>query len=505
MRKEPFLETGTKKAIIYLRVSTEDQVENYSLGTQEEICRREALHRGYEVAEVFREEGKSAKNIIGRPELLRVFEYCKKNRRKIQALIVYRVDRLSRQTQDYLSIRRKLAENGIKVISATEPTGDSPTEKLIETVLAGFAQHDNDVRSERTKNGMRARFLSGLSTNQAPLGYINQGGYVLKDPESFDKVKKLWDLMETGSKSLREITVIINKEGIVYRGKVHKPKDNTVQRMFRNKFYMGILTSNSYPEEVKGQHTPMVSEEQFYKVQAILDGRSTTKFSLANKSRNNEDFPLRRIVICGKCKTSFTGAWSKGRTIRYGYYFCRKRCVTTSVTLEDLNAAVLELLKRITATPECLELYIASLCATYYRRLKLLEKRKAGADGELRKLYETRQILVEKNITGVFSDEIFKEQNRLLEQKIASAQNAKSDALLDKYNIDVMTDFLRKKLSNLAETYATSTLAQKRVLLGSIFPLGMVWSYPGISNHQISPIYQAIRDFSKPGAPGGEL
>src|SRR5260370_786810 len=190
----------SRKAVIYIRVSSEEQVENFSLATQEELCRRDAKYKGYEIAEVFREEGKSAKTILGRPELLKLIDYCKKNKKDIGAVFVYRIDRLSRQTSDYLAIRKRLAGYNISIISASEPTGNSPTEKLLETVLASFAQHDNDVRSERTKNGMKARFMAGLLTNHAPLGYLNQKGYALKNPETFDTVKKAWDLMATGTK-----------------------------------------------------------------------------------------------------------------------------------------------------------------------------------------------------------------------------------------------------------------------------------------------------------------
>src|SRR5664280_430427 len=123
-----------------------------------------------------------------------MIDYCRKNKKEIKAVYVYRLDRLSRQTADYLALRKRFFDMGIALISASEPTGNSPTEKLLETVLASFAQHDNDVRSERTKNGMRARFLAGLITNHVPLGYLNNHGYALKDPETFDKVKKAWDL-----------------------------------------------------------------------------------------------------------------------------------------------------------------------------------------------------------------------------------------------------------------------------------------------------------------------
>jgi len=83
---------------------------------------------------------------------------------------------------------------------STEPTGDSPTEKLVETILAGFAQLDNDIRSERTKNGLRARFLAGLISRKPPLGYTQKSGYAAKDITAWDKVKDAWNLMATGTK-----------------------------------------------------------------------------------------------------------------------------------------------------------------------------------------------------------------------------------------------------------------------------------------------------------------
>lgn len=493
-----------KKAVLYIRVSSEEQVENFSLGTQEDICRRDAKFKGYEIVEVFREEGKSAKTITGRPELLRLLDYCRRNKRDIQAIFVYRLDRLSRQTQDYLAIRKRLFDYGISIISASEPTGNSPTEKLLETVLASFAQHDNDVRSERTKNGMRARFLSGLVTNHVPLGYINQGGYALKDPESFEKVKKAWDLMATGTKTLREIAIILNNQQITYKGKVHKIRNNTVQRMFRNKFYIGILTSEKYPEEINGQHVPMVTEEQFYKVQAILDGRNVGNPLAGRKSRDNTDFPLRRIIKCSKCGSPFTGAWSKGRKLRYGYYFCRNRCVISSIPINDLETHVKAYLKKMSPTEAGLNLYISCILKTYNQKRLKLCKVKKSADEEIHRLHALRQTLVEKNLAGIYSDEIFKEQNAAIETKLVAAKTAQNDALIDQYSMEEIVNFIKEKLTDLAETYSHSNLSQLRCLLGSIFLSGLIWGYPGISNRQISPIYQAILDTTTNHAPVSE-
>src|SRR3990167_1751949 len=116
------LDSNIKRAIIYLRVSTEEQVDNFSLETQEKICTQEAQRRGMEVVQIFKEEGRSAKTITGRPVLLELLEFCRKNKKTLDAVMVYRLDRMSRQLQDYLAIRKRLAEYEISLISASEPT-----------------------------------------------------------------------------------------------------------------------------------------------------------------------------------------------------------------------------------------------------------------------------------------------------------------------------------------------------------------------------------------------
>ncbi len=495
------------KAVVYLRVSTEEQVDNFSLDTQQDICLKEAQRRGIEIIKIFREEGKSAKTIVGRPVLIEMLEYCRKNKKTIDAVIVYRLDRVSRQTSDYLVIRKKLTDCNITMISATEPTGNSPTEKLVETILAGFAQLDNDVRSERTRNGMRARFLAGLTNGTAPLGYVSIDGYVVKDPKSWDKMKDAWDLIATGKKSLREMAKIMNEWGLrqTLKGKEFPLRSQTCSRHFKNKFYMGILTSERYPDEVKGQHVPMITEAQYYKVQAIIDGRNNSvAIPFVRRNRDNHDFPLRRIVKCSKCGAPFTGAWSKGKCSRHAYYFCRNRCGTPSVKAYEVDFTMVKLLQTITPTAECLDAFIALMRKTYFKRVSNLLKKKDDADAELKRLQGLRLSLVEKNLNGIYSDEIFKEQNKLIEEQIVKVQISKDDAILEKYNLEDIVQFMREKFRDLGKTYQESDNSQVKVLLGSIFPSGTAWSYPGYSNTEISPLFQYISHFGTSDAPFGD-
>ncbi|HSX15907.1 MAG TPA: recombinase family protein [Candidatus Saccharimonadales bacterium] len=397
-----------RKAVVYLRVSTEEQVDNYSLETQADICRKEAERRKLTIEEVFREEGRSAKTIKDRPTLISMLEYCRKNKREIGAVIVYRLDRISRQTADYLAIRKKLAECGITLISASEPTGDTPTDRFVETMLAGFAQMDNDVRGERSRNGMRARFMSGLYNGSPPLGYSRQNSYAVKDPETFSALQAAWELMATGTKTLQDMASILDEQGIREKRKGHKEtrlRKQTMSRIFRNKFYAGKVVSKQYGLEVQGQHPPMISEEVFYRVQAVLDGRNyNTPIVLARRTRNNSDFPLRRVVRCGRCGQSFTGSWAKGKRSLYGYYFCIKRCgAKSNVPFTEIESETAELLKNISLKPETTALINAYLRRTYYLRIGSLKQKRDQADIELKKVYETRQALIEKNLSGIYS------------------------------------------------------------------------------------------------------
>ncbi len=155
------------KAIIYCRVSTREQVDNLSLETQEKACREFCERGGGEVCRVFVEEGESAKT-LNRKQLRQLMDYCRKNKQAVDRVIVYSLSRLSRAAHDHQVLRAYLLGLGITLRSATEPIDDTSTGKLMETILSGFAQFDNDVRSDRTKAGMETALRLGKWTFSPP-------------------------------------------------------------------------------------------------------------------------------------------------------------------------------------------------------------------------------------------------------------------------------------------------------------------------------------------------
>ena len=157
------------RAIIYCRVSTKDQIQNLSLSTQEKACRDYCANNNYDVEEVFVEEGESAKT-ADRTELKKLLAHCRQNKGRIHAVIVYSVSRFSRERYSHVILRAQLASLGITLRSVSEPIDDSSTGKFIEGILSSYAQFDNDVRSERTITGMKARLERGDWTFKPPLG-----------------------------------------------------------------------------------------------------------------------------------------------------------------------------------------------------------------------------------------------------------------------------------------------------------------------------------------------
>ena len=161
------------RGIIYTRVSSDEQVKGTSLEHQEELCRKYCQEKGIEVDLVFREEGESAKDLSlqNRKKFLGALEFCRKNKDKVQAFVVLRVDRFARNADDHFAIRKILATYGTTLHSVTEPIGNEPVAKLLETFLAGIAEFDNAIRKQRCSDGMLARINQGIYPWKPPIGY----------------------------------------------------------------------------------------------------------------------------------------------------------------------------------------------------------------------------------------------------------------------------------------------------------------------------------------------
>src|SRR6267378_6474352 len=207
-------------AVIYIRVSTKEQTENLSLSTQLKACEEYCQRQGFEVLARFREEGESAKT-ADRTELQKLLQFCRTNKGRVQFAVVFNLTRFARDKYDHFALRAHLKSLGISLRSATEPIDDTSTGKLMEGVLAAFAQFDNDVRSDRTRAGMRAALELGRWTFPAPIGYLNApkwaGKSLVPDPERAPLVRRAFQDIATGRFTKHEVRKAVIAPGLKTR------------------------------------------------------------------------------------------------------------------------------------------------------------------------------------------------------------------------------------------------------------------------------------------------
>ena len=336
-------------AVIYVRVSTKEQTENLSLPTQLKACEEYCERQGFGVLARFREEGESAKT-ADRTELQKLLQFCRTNKGRVQFVVVFNLTRFARDKYDHFALRAHLKSLGISLRSATEPIDDTSTGKLMEGVLAAFAQFDNDVRSERTRGGMKAALELGRWTFLAPLGYLNAprstGKSLIPDPERASLVRRAFQDLATGRFTKDEIRKSVIALGLKTRRGRPVPSQ-TFDAMLRNRVYIGQIDVPDFGISRRGDFEPLVTERVFFRVQAILDGRYEVT---SPRPRNDSDFPLRGYVRCESCGKPLTASWSKGRSDYYAYYHCRGRCPAVNVSKTKLEELFVDELARLQPT-----------------------------------------------------------------------------------------------------------------------------------------------------------
>ena len=273
-------------AVIYIRVRTKEQTENLSLSTQLKACEEYCDRQGFEVLGRFREEGESAKT-ADRTELQKLLHFCRTNKGQVQFVVVFNLTRFAREKYDHFALRAHLKSLGISLRSATEPIDDTSTGKLMEGVLAAFAQFDNDVRSERTRGGMKAALELGRWTFLAPLGYLNAprstGKSLIPDPERAPLVKRAFQDFATGRFTKDEVRKNVIALGLNTRRGKPVPSQ-TFDAMLRNHIYIGRIDVEDFGGPRRGDFDPLVTEGTAAWVRPLRDVRQTADGELVERA-----------------------------------------------------------------------------------------------------------------------------------------------------------------------------------------------------------------------------
>jgi site-specific DNA recombinase len=464
--------------IIYCRVSSKDQVKGTSLDSQESDCRALAQTKHSAILKVFLERGESAK-FADRTALMELLEYCRENKGLINHLFVWKLDRLARNVSDFYSLKTLLLKYGVKVVSVTEPIDENPEGKLLETILAGFAEFDNDIRAMRSVQGMRRRIQEGIFPWKPPLGYtcgqFKKHGLKKAEPDKceeplFTALQQIWKEFATGAYTKAEIRRLMTQRGIVSRrGRPLPPQ--SIDNLFRNKYYAGILVDPWSGDEHEGRHIPLVSREVFARVQEIVCRKNRSK----RHAKQRSEFPVRGLVRCPGCRTYMTAAFSKGRSKKYGYYCCQNKTCTArrNYPLETVNAEFRALLASLSIKPEFMA-HVENRIIEKAEEERARARRAHGNKGvELRSLKNNMEQLIDMRIKELLSDDEFRGQKALLAERMAVLE-AVDDKIVNIGRIREELDTITAPLANLTETWDRFDPASRDRFNRMLLPVGFI-------------------------------
>lgn len=472
------------QAIIYVRVSTQEQAEfGYSLKSQEQICTEYALRNNYQILKVFIEKGESAKT-VNRTELNNMLSYIKSNKNKINALIIYKLDRLSRDLYDSLTIRLLLKKLGIKLISVTEPfDNDTSFGMLSANFFSMFAQFDNDVRSERTKTGMTQATKEGRWLWNAPLGYrfeyIHNKSYLVPD-DNASIVVNIFNSFVSGKKQY-EIIEELKEQGI----NLTRQRLNNI---LRNYLYIGKIKTKLVDEIITGLHKPLIDEATFYKVQELLNPkRSTYGFTYCN------EFPLKRFLKCPICGHNLAGSYSKGRHKKYPYYHCTtKNCKYKPIRTDHAEYLFVSYLKSFQLTKEAIDKIFDSVRAQIEERQQESKNIIANIKRDITSLESKKKKNEDFLYDETIDRETYKRIKDEIEKDIISKKVLLSDYENGLVNVDEIIEYGKRFIYNLPSLWLNLDITEKRGFQEILFPEGLSIENGEFRTANISPVLRLI-------------
>ena len=286
---------GTPVAI-YIRVSSDEQVEGFSLSAQTRACREFAERRNWQVVKVYEDPGESGKN-DRRPGFQTMLHGAQAGEFKV--LLVHKLDRFSRNIDTTLKYFRELNNCDVTVASVTEDFDYStPMGRMFFRMMAVFAQWYLENLSAETVKGKRERAKQGLHNGRVPFGYAlsadNRVAQVVPDEAII--LKKAFEMYSTGEYTDRQIAAYLNNAGFVTRKNRQWSKD-TVRDFLQNEFYYGKVVYRD--QLIQGKHEPIISRDLYETCQKIRHQRG--KRGKSYDAAPKRFYLLHRIIWCARC------------------------------------------------------------------------------------------------------------------------------------------------------------------------------------------------------------
>jgi len=455
------------RCAIYTRKSTEEGLEQEfnSLDAQREAAEAyiaSQKHEGWVCLPDLYDDGGFSGGNMDRPALRRLLTDIEAGR--IDCVLVYKVDRLSRLLLDFVRIMEVLDKHHVSFVSVTQQFNTtSSMGRLTLNILLSFAQFEREIIAERTRDKMSAARRKGKWVGGVPiLGYDvdPQGGRIVVNEAESMQTRAIFDLY-LEKESLIETVRELNRRRWTTKRWVTRKGNERGGRPFEKNTLFALLGNMTYIGKVNyrgaiypGEHMAIIDEAIWQRVQGLLkrNGRAGGR-----ETRNKYGALLRGLLWCQPCGCTMSHAYTQRGERRYRYYVCGRAqkqgwdsCPTKSLSAGEIERFVLDRIRAIGTDPKLLEEVLQKTrtdvqeradsldrerreikkdlqhCATEVKRLLVTAGKNGGRSATTARLADLQERITagELRIAEIRRDQTALERERVDEKDVAAALQA---------------------------------------------------------------------------------
>ena len=422
---------GTTRVACYLRISTDEEHQPFSLGAQEtRLAAFVASQPGWEHVRTYTDQFSGA--YAERPALASALRDARLGRYDV--LLVYRVDRFARSLKVLVGLLEELENVGVAFRSATEPIDTStPTGRMLVQLLGVFAEFERATIIDRVVAGMeRKASRGGWPGGTIPYGLrLDEDKHLAIEPTEFPVVERIFTRYGKGRAGAATIATELNADELRTRkGRRFSPQ--VVLGILRNRGYLGEV---SFRDVTHLADEPLIDPVLFDKAQVLLAERGE---AYARRMRDaHPEYLLTGLITCGDCGRNYVGVSAAGRGHRYRYYACWTRqrygkevCTGQRIRADVIEAVVFDAILAVYANPELIKRAVAIKAQEVAAAERQHHDEIVATKAELKKAEDAIERYVHAFEAGTVSDEMFGPRVRELGDR-ARTLRARRDELAE--------------------------------------------------------------------------
>ena len=486
------VETREKRAVAYIRVSTEQQARyGTSPETQKQEIGEYAIKNHFRIVKWF-EDHVSGKEAYNRSNYNACLDYIGKSENKIEAFLVHKVDRSGRNFFEWALMQRELKKRGLLFVSTSQNiTTENKQERLMANLLASFSEYEREDILEKTQKGTKALMEQGYWPRVSVHGFRKNPDSTRKkcredipSEPKYSILKLIFELYLTGKYTYKELIDIARVRGW------RLPKA-TLANILKNKFYAGYVFYPAWNINVKGIHYKyrLIELEQWEYIQYMSEARKN------KKTGGNPSFILARTLRCRSCGKPMAYGTSRGKGGLYPKYACHnKDCENReSYDANIVHRLYWEYVDKLTIDHEYREKIRVAVRAKF-KDEDLSLTRLDDLRNDILKEEKALQILEERYLYGDIEAYMYKDlKSKIVERLQRNKKNlaAFSNNVLTLENLESST---REAIELIPTLLKRRNSTQRVQFHAHLFPLGLYTDGITLLNPRLNPLFKLYPD-----------